>query len=216
MPSFTEIVQAVKKLNSISRARLNFRRWPILWTALYRNPIQASNFNGVFDQLFLSMFLSNFHRRCLSTFAKKVKNDQKLKSKGGGHVILIFKDQSIRWNALRYKNKKFLKRQNCLYEIHSLIKTFRITELFWVWRYRSHRCETTENSKPWAFLLSYKSAWGLTLPEKCSGAVHTQDTGTIRRFFFPIKSPCTSIYPSRSWSDSDDEFVENQHVTYYK
>ena len=118
-----EIVQAVKKLNSISRERLNFRRRPILCTTLYRNlstfcllphshqpnpfPIivqsphlyfksqteeaperarrlsptsrlclifyrnlmQTSNFGGTFDQLFLRIFLSNFHRRCLSTFS---------------------------------------------------------------------------------------------------------------------------------------------------
>ena len=45
------------------------------------------NFGGIFDQLFLRFFLQNFHRRCLSPFSipwcKKVKNDQKLKSKGG-------------------------------------------------------------------------------------------------------------------------------------
>ena len=81
-----EIVQAVKKLNSISRERLNFRRRPILCSTLYRNPMQVSNFGGTFDQLFLRLFLSNFHRRCLSTssipWCKKVKNDQKLKSRG--------------------------------------------------------------------------------------------------------------------------------------
>ena len=47
VPNFMEIVQAVKKLNSISRERLNFRRRPILCTTLYRNPMQASNFGGV-------------------------------------------------------------------------------------------------------------------------------------------------------------------------
>ena len=45
-----------KKLNSISRARLNFRRRPILCTTLYRNLLQASNFGGAFDQLFLWIF----------------------------------------------------------------------------------------------------------------------------------------------------------------
>ena len=82
-----ETVQAVKKLYSISRERLNFRRRPILCTTLYRNPMQASNFGGTFDQLFLRIFLYNFHRRCLSIssipWCKKVKNDQKLKSTGG-------------------------------------------------------------------------------------------------------------------------------------
>ena len=84
--NFMEIVQAVKKLNSISRERLNFRRRPIVCTTLYRNPMQACNFGGTFDQLFLRIFLSHFHRRCLSTssipWCKKSKNDQKLKSRG--------------------------------------------------------------------------------------------------------------------------------------
>ena len=75
-----------KKLNSICRARLIFRRRPFLCTTLNRNLMQASNFGGTSDQLFLWIFLWNFHRRCLSTFSiswcKKVKNDQKLKSRG--------------------------------------------------------------------------------------------------------------------------------------
>ena len=36
MPSFIKIVQAIRKSNSISRARLNSRRRPILCTTLYR------------------------------------------------------------------------------------------------------------------------------------------------------------------------------------
>ena len=57
---FMKIFQAIKKLNSVSRARLNFWRWPILCTTLYRNPIQASNFGGAFDQLFLWNFYALF------------------------------------------------------------------------------------------------------------------------------------------------------------
>ena len=57
MVYFMEIVQAVKKLSLISRERLNFRRRPILCTTLYRNLMQASNFGGTFDQLFLRFFL---------------------------------------------------------------------------------------------------------------------------------------------------------------
>ena len=80
-----------KKLNSISRERLNFRRRPILCTTLYRNLTQASNFGGTFDQLFLGIFLQNFRRRGLSTSAipwcKKVRNDQKLKSRGPNFLI---------------------------------------------------------------------------------------------------------------------------------
>ena len=74
------------KGGSFSRARLNFRRRPILCTTLHRNLNQASNFGGTFDQLFLWIFLYNFHRRCLFTFSipwcKEVKNDQKLNSRG--------------------------------------------------------------------------------------------------------------------------------------
>ena len=51
-----EIVQAVKKLNSISLVRLKFRRRPILCITLYRNPIQASIFGGSFDQLLFEYF----------------------------------------------------------------------------------------------------------------------------------------------------------------
>ena len=48
--------------------------------------MQASNFGGTFDQHFLWNFLWHFHGRCLSTssipWCKKVKDDQKLKSRG--------------------------------------------------------------------------------------------------------------------------------------
>ena len=54
------IVQAVKKLNSISREGFNFRRRPILCTTLYRNLTQASNFGGTFDQHFLCIFNAIF------------------------------------------------------------------------------------------------------------------------------------------------------------
>ena len=86
MNKCAKIVQAVKKLNSILRERLNFRRRPLLCTTLYRNLMQASNFGGTFDQLFLWILLWNCQRRCLSTSSiprcKNVKNDQKPKSGG--------------------------------------------------------------------------------------------------------------------------------------
>ena len=70
---------------------MNFRRGQFLCTTLYWNPMQVSNFGGIFYQLFLWIFLWNFHRRCLSTssisWCKKVKDDQKLKSGGGGGGI---------------------------------------------------------------------------------------------------------------------------------
>ena len=50
---FMWIFQAVTDLNSISRAQRNFWRRQILCSSLYRNPIQASNFGGTTDQIFL-------------------------------------------------------------------------------------------------------------------------------------------------------------------
>ena len=82
-----------KKLNSISRARLNFQRRPVcvqlcIETICKRATSVAHLTNFSFD-----FFLWNFHRRCLSTssipWCKKVKNDQKLKSRGGGGSCLI-------------------------------------------------------------------------------------------------------------------------------
>ena len=55
-----EIVQAVKKLNSISRERLNFRRRPILCTTLYRNPMQASNFGAPLTNFSFEFFYKIF------------------------------------------------------------------------------------------------------------------------------------------------------------
>ena len=89
VPSFMELVQDVRKLSSISRAllKLSFRRRPILCTALYRNPKQVSNFGGAFDQLFLTFFYEIFTEDASLLFphyrAKRVKNDQKLKIRGG-------------------------------------------------------------------------------------------------------------------------------------
>ena len=57
-------------------------------TTLYRNLIQASNFGCAFDQLFLWIFYEIFTEDAspllLYHGAKKVKNDQNLKSRGGG------------------------------------------------------------------------------------------------------------------------------------
>ena len=48
-----------KKLNSISLARSNFRRRPILYTP-YRNPTQVNNFRGTYDEFFLEFFCAVF------------------------------------------------------------------------------------------------------------------------------------------------------------
>ena len=96
-----EIVQAVKKLNSISRERLNFRRRPILCTTLYRNPMQASNFGGTFDQLFLRLFFIKFSQMPLYLFYTMVQKSQKwpkTQIKGGGPAL-----KGVTTKALSFK-----------------------------------------------------------------------------------------------------------------
>ena len=97
----------IKKLNSISRARLNFRRRPILCTTLYRNLMQASNFGGTFDQLFLGIFLWNFHRRCLNFFytmvEKKSKMTKNSNQRGGGGPVLTLCEATAGSTKLRKK-----------------------------------------------------------------------------------------------------------------
>ena len=82
-----------KKLNSISRVRLNFRRRPILCTTLYRNQMQASNFGGAFDQLFLWIFFMKFSQKMpLNVFYTMVQKSQKwpkTQIKGGPALILL-------------------------------------------------------------------------------------------------------------------------------
>ena len=57
--------------DSLSRKKFEFnlpsaielRRRPILCTTLYRNLMQASNFGGLFDQLFLWIFFITFSQK---------------------------------------------------------------------------------------------------------------------------------------------------------
>ena len=87
MPSFIKIVKAVQKSTSISRVLLNFRRLPILRTALYRNFKQASNFGSAFDQLFLRIFFMKFSQKMslylFYTMVQKGRKYPKTKMKGG-------------------------------------------------------------------------------------------------------------------------------------
>ena len=103
------IVLSGKKLNSISREQLNFRRRPFWGTTLYRNLMQAPNFVDTFDQLFYWISLWKCHRRCLSKcsipLCKKVKNDQKLKSRGESCLKLhwMLRDCSpLNFTALKF------------------------------------------------------------------------------------------------------------------
>ena len=92
VPSVIKIVQAIKKLNSISQARLNFRRRPFLCTTLYRNLLQASNFDGAFDQLFLWIFYQFFLQKMplnvVYTMVQESKKWPKTQIKGGGGPAL--------------------------------------------------------------------------------------------------------------------------------
>ena len=93
------IFQALTDWNSFPRARMNFGRWPILRTTLYRKPLQAPDFGSRFDQLSLRICLCNFHAIFLSTFSvpwcKKAKMAKKSNQRptrwwkkcGCGHVI---------------------------------------------------------------------------------------------------------------------------------
>ena len=62
-----EIVQAVKKLNSILRERLNFWRRPVLCTTLYRNPkYKRATSVAHLTNFSFELFLWNFHTKCPS------------------------------------------------------------------------------------------------------------------------------------------------------
>ena len=111
-----EIVQAViyiKKLNSISRERLNFWRRPILCTTLHRNPMQASNFGGTFDQLFLRFFYKIFTEDAslplLYHGAKKSKMTKNSNQGGGGPALTQKKKLSnhewVHLQKCKVKNK---------------------------------------------------------------------------------------------------------------
>ena len=77
---------------SISWAWLNFRRRPFC-TTLYRNLVQASNFGGTFDQLFLRIFFMNFSQKlslyiCYTMVQKKSKMTKNSNQRGGGGPAL--------------------------------------------------------------------------------------------------------------------------------
>ena len=66
---------------------IDLSKTAVFFTTLNRNRMQGSKFGCPFDQLLLwSFFFCCFHRICLSNppipWCKKVKNDQKLKSRG--------------------------------------------------------------------------------------------------------------------------------------
>ena len=86
-----ERVQAVKKLNSILRERLNFRRQPILCTTLYRNPILYKRATLVahltnFSLEFFMQFSYKMPLYCFCTMVQKKSKMTKNSNQGGGGV----------------------------------------------------------------------------------------------------------------------------------
>ena len=75
-----------KKVNFNLPSAIELSETPVLCATLYKNPKQASNFGGTFDQLFLWISFWNFHKKMPLYFSynmvQNVKNDQKLKSRG--------------------------------------------------------------------------------------------------------------------------------------
>ena len=93
-----------------------------------RNLMQASNIGSAFDQLFLWICSWNFHTRCLLTLSnngEKVKNNQKLKSRGP--ALMQFGQNNkrcvIRWRRQGKDNLRMLMAmfQVWCVDLHSLL-----------------------------------------------------------------------------------------------
>ena len=78
---------------------MNFQRRPILCTTLYRNPMQATNFGGTFDQLFLRIFYKIFtedaSQPLLYHGAKKLKMTKNSNQGGPAPCLKI-----VKWERL--------------------------------------------------------------------------------------------------------------------
>ena len=95
-----------KKLNSLSRARLNFRRRRFLCTTLNRNLTQASNFGGTFDQVFLWNFLWNFTKNASPLFlCYGVKKSKMTKNSNQGARALKTALLLVSWETLEQKRR---------------------------------------------------------------------------------------------------------------
>ena len=129
------IVQAIKKLNSISRERSNFRRRPILCTTLYRNPIQARNgFGGTFDQLFLWIFYAFFTQDATLLFlyhgAKKSKmtknSNQGERATPDEKWQRLMLERKLRWERWRKSRLKIRFRRG-----GRTVESFSVTWVTW-------------------------------------------------------------------------------------
>ena len=85
---FHKDIPSGKKVKFNLARAIELSETAVLCTTLYRNLMQASNFGGTFDQLFLWIFYETFtedaSQLLLYHGAKKVKNDQNPNSRGAG------------------------------------------------------------------------------------------------------------------------------------
>ena len=163
---------------------MNFRRQSILCTTLYRHLMQASNFAGPFDQLFLWIFLWNFHRRCLSTssipWCKRVNNDQKLKWRGGGGGPALNHSLLHWWRKLLVRvctcglclifvknsvNSKHC-RQHQLCSCVAGEKILQLCDCLSVWRGMSYTMYWEACSTPELWVLHLKLSWVYLLQQR--------------------------------------------------
>ena len=85
-----EIVQAVKKLNSISQERLNFRRWPILCTrieTLYKRATSVAHLTVFSFEFFYEIFTQDAPLLLVFHGAKKSKMTKNSNQGGPAQVM---------------------------------------------------------------------------------------------------------------------------------
>ena len=109
-----KMVERVKKVNSISQARLNFQRRPILCTTLYGNPIQARNFGVAFHQYFCTIFTEDASLTLLYLGAKSQKGPKtQIKGSCLVPIFLLFKLGQERNERMGMKRRKIISLHCC-------------------------------------------------------------------------------------------------------
>ena len=105
--SFINIVQAIKKLNSISRARFNFRRQPILCTSCMETSCKGAawvaNLTNFSFELCYDVFTEDASLFFPYHGARKVKDDQKLKSRGPALTSVVAFSSIFQSNFFRVR-----------------------------------------------------------------------------------------------------------------
>ena len=179
-----EIVQAVKKLNSIWRERLNFLRRPNL-CAFVQKPIhvQASNFGSSFDQLFLWNFFMQFsHKIPLYFFYTMVQKSKKWpKTQIEGSCLKKFTKQRL---ILKTQKQRFLASFHRL----SLECMARIWKHY---LFSNDNCPQSQHS-PHALLDLHTFSRTCTLPSKAKAASNiakkSREKSQIRKRWIEVQS----------------------------